>query len=466
MNSNGRFVLESSSSSFVVSSAKSSMLQTNEYSMIRSASSELLVDTVFSSDTSRMWSNNNNNNHSVDPVIELPSDMGDYLSDCASGFDSDDDKSVSSSPSEQHQEGFMDFNSPALSPLYEQFNQSSYAPVNSNTSNVFASSSSDCYSNAGSPFFNNYSNQSSPSCVSSYYSHDVSNCQQQQQISAIRNDVKSLIEDEQKVIFSSSLVNLNSSASTLLDDDDIKIELNNVSEDSLNISNELPNLQPKDLKLLEQLEQELSITSLPPSPPITPPARFYPCQYQSGAISPAAVCIKQEIKSEPVEIVQQATAIWSSQNRVVKLECSPQAAPSPAYSNYSDSMVPMSPSLEQKRRYPNTKDCLHVAEFLLGLLLNPETCGDKKLIKWEKKEKGLFRILKPKDVANKWARAKSNKDSMNYPNMARGIRFARVKSGDFELVTKSDGVGKKLVYKFSQRFRSRNAELSSFMLPY
>lgn len=128
-----------------------------------------------------------------------------------------------------------------------------------------------------------------------------------------------------------------------------------MSEDSLNISNELPNLQPKDLKFLEQLEQELSITSLPPSPPITPPARFYP--YQSGVILPAAVCIKQEIKFEPVEVVQQATTvIWPQNNQVIKLECSPQSssAPSPAYSNYSDSMVPMSPSLEQKRRYPNS----------------------------------------------------------------------------------------------------------------
>lgn len=35
---------------------------------------------------------------------------------------------------------------------------------------------------------------------------------------------------------------------------------------------------------------------------------------------------------------------------------------------------------------------MHVAEFLCSLLADPNTCGEKKLIKWEKREKGLFRM--------------------------------------------------------------------------
>ena len=36
--------------------------------------------------------------------------------------------------------------------------------------------------------------------------------------------------------------------------------------------------------------------------------------------------------------------------------------------------------------------------------------------------KFVLKSLAPKEVANKWAQAKSNKEKMKYSNMARGIR--------------------------------------------
>ncbi|CAF0875912.1 unnamed protein product [Brachionus calyciflorus] len=115
-----------------------------------------------------------------------------------------------------------------------------------------------------------------------------------------------------------------------------------------------------------------------------------------------------------------------------------------------------------KKKPENMKDCLHVWEFLRDLLKSNEFNG--KCIKWLDKERGLFKILSPSDVSNLWGKKKANKEKMDYPNMARGIRYSREEGGYFDLVTKEDGFGKKLVYKFSKKASMHCDWLRSFMV--
>lgn len=239
------------------------------------------------------------------------------------------------------------------------------------------------------------------------------------------------------------------------EEDEAHNELNDARNSTLDAKTMMMNPLP-DLALSD-IDAILSSSSQPSS------SSSSPSMMSPIAASPSPYIM---VKSEPIE-----TPVFKSE------PCSPPASPfmysplcsaspvsSPESMSSGCSDFPSSPfDQSMSKRYPNTKDCLHVAEFLLSLLVLPEKYG--KLIKWERKETGLFRILKPNDVANLWARTKSNKEHMDYPNMARGIRFAREKSGDFDQVTKEDGVGKKLVYKFSQRFRARNDILQKIMSP-
>jgi hypothetical protein len=45
------------------------------------------------------------------------------------------------------------------------------------------------------------------------------------------------------------------------------------------------------------------------------------------------------------------------------------------------------------------------------------------MIRWLDAKKGIFKIIDPDQVSNKWGERKANKPGMSYPNMARGIRY-------------------------------------------
>ena len=66
----------------------------------------------------------------------------------------------------------------------------------------------------------------------------------------------------------------------------------------------------------------------------------------------------------------------------------------------------------------------------------------------------------------KKGKKKLKKNTMKYPNMARGIRYSREEGGYFDTVSKSYGYGKKLVYKFSKKTLDHCEWLRSFIIDY
>ncbi len=71
---------------------------------------------------------------------------------------------------------------------------------------------------------------------------------------------------------------------------------------------------------------------------------------------------------------------------------------------------------------------MHVWEFLRDLLKD-EKC--ETMIRWLDMKKGIFKIVDPDQVSNKWGERKANKTKMSYPNMARGIRYYLIAIGNF-----------------------------------
>lgn len=134
------------------------------------------------------------------------------------------------------------------------------------------------------------------------------------------------------------------------------------------------------------------------------------------------------------------------------------------------------PTKVTKKRIPqNMKACKHIWQFLRDLLMSPE---HSTWITWLDAKRGIFKILKPDEIASAWRLYKSQdrrkdfsnededeKDSKKkYPNMARGIRYSR-DCGYFEAISKSEmrDFGKKLVYKFSKTTTVHCAWLRSIM---
>ncbi|XP_052215405.1 uncharacterized protein LOC127833923 isoform X2 [Dreissena polymorpha] len=81
-------------------------------------------------------------------------------------------------------------------------------------------------------------------------------------------------------------------------------------------------------------------------------------------------------------------------------------------------------------------------EYIRDLLLSPET--NPSLITWENREKGVFKLVKSKEIAKMWGRKKGNEE-MNYEKFSRAMRY-HYKRKVFEPV-----IGKRLVYKFGPR---------------
>lgn len=73
-------------------------------------------------------------------------------------------------------------------------------------------------------------------------------------------------------------------------------------------------------------------------------------------------------------------------------------------------------------RQKKIKRCPHVWQFCSDLLENENY--NPSIIKWLNKEKGIFKIVKPDQVATLWGAQKNRKTDkkMNYEKMARGMR--------------------------------------------
>ena len=69
------------------------------------------------------------------------------------------------------------------------------------------------------------------------------------------------------------------------------------------------------------------------------------------------------------------------------------------------------------------KRCPHVWQFCNELLENANY--NPSIIRWLNKDQGIFKIIKPEQVAELWGAQKNRKTDkkMNYEKMARGMRF-------------------------------------------
>lgn len=66
-----------------------------------------------------------------------------------------------------------------------------------------------------------------------------------------------------------------------------------------------------------------------------------------------------------------------------------------------------------------------MAKFIRSLLDGPEK--DPKLVSWYSKDKGIFRVVDSRRLANRWGQQK-NRPNMTFAKMARGIRYVYVAS--------------------------------------
>ncbi|XP_049521979.1 ETS homologous factor isoform X4 [Dermacentor silvarum] len=86
-------------------------------------------------------------------------------------------------------------------------------------------------------------------------------------------------------------------------------------------------------------------------------------------------------------------------------------------------------------------------EFIRDLLLNPST--NPSLIRWERREDGIFKFVQSDKVAKMWGDRKQN-PRMTYEKLSRAMRTYYGKQ-ILEPVPKAQGLPKKLVYKFGPR---------------
>ena len=63
----------------------------------------------------------------------------------------------------------------------------------------------------------------------------------------------------------------------------------------------------------------------------------------------------------------------------------------------------------------------HLWEFMLQLLLSNRSQGPNRIVQWEDKQHGVFRILDSKRVAELWGQQKNN-NKMTYEKLSRALR--------------------------------------------
>ncbi|XP_064480976.1 ETS homologous factor-like isoform X2 [Ornithodoros turicata] len=105
------------------------------------------------------------------------------------------------------------------------------------------------------------------------------------------------------------------------------------------------------------------------------------------------------------------------------------------------------PMKEAKVRSRAGKGMGKLWEFIRDLLLNPTT--NPSLIRWERREDGIFKFVQSDKVAKMWGDRKQN-PRMTYEKLSRAMRTYYGKQ-ILEPVPKLDGLPKKLVYKFGPR---------------
>lgn len=63
----------------------------------------------------------------------------------------------------------------------------------------------------------------------------------------------------------------------------------------------------------------------------------------------------------------------------------------------------------------------HLWEFIRDLLKDPKFCP--KIIKWENKPEGIFRVVQSNEVAKLWGSKKKNRSKMTYEKLSRSLRY-------------------------------------------
>jgi hypothetical protein len=101
-------------------------------------------------------------------------------------------------------------------------------------------------------------------------------------------------------------------------------------------------------------------------------------------------------------------------------------------------------------RQPNSVGKNHLWEFLCQLLMMSESIQAKdRVIQWESREEGVFRIIDSKEVASLWGKHKGN-EKMTYEKLSRALRWCRT-YGFLAALPKEGKFPKTLCFRFGVR---------------
>lgn len=105
------------------------------------------------------------------------------------------------------------------------------------------------------------------------------------------------------------------------------------------------------------------------------------------------------------------------------------------------------------KKHGNANKGNHLWEFIRQLLKASELIPNKdRIIQWECREEGVFRIIDSKEVASQWGRYKNN-DNMTYEKLSRALRWCRT-FGFLSALPKDGKFPKKLCFRFGPRARN------------
>lgn len=105
------------------------------------------------------------------------------------------------------------------------------------------------------------------------------------------------------------------------------------------------------------------------------------------------------------------------------------------------------PKREGRSRNRQGKVTGKLWEFIRDLLLNPDT--NPSLIRWERREEGIFKFVQSDKVAKMWGDRKQN-TKMTYEKLSRAMR-TYYRTEYLVRVPKDDRLPKKLIYKFGPK---------------
>lgn len=99
-------------------------------------------------------------------------------------------------------------------------------------------------------------------------------------------------------------------------------------------------------------------------------------------------------------------------------------------------------------------------EFLVRLLKDPTT--NPFLIRWENEESGVFRLVQPAAIAQRWGRrtGKHASECLSYENFARGLRY-HYATGALQPVSE-----RSFVYRFGPKALKTLKQCDSASFPY